>query len=206
MTTPEILGVLRGDGLEAVEAMAAPRVRVRRAVRAVIEREGLLLMTYAVAVGDYGFPGGGIEEGETRDQALRRELREEIGAELLSAAASLGVVVQRRPSRYPDADIFEVVHEYVLCAVDEGRHETRLEVYERELGLEPRWIDPAAALATNRSVPEHLLGANPWIPREIFMLEWLALRRAASGSGGDFVHADGAEPATTAGAQERGRR
>ncbi len=201
-----MLGELRGDGLEAVEALPAPRVRVRRAVRAVIERDGLLLMTYAVAVGDYGFPGGGIEEGETRDDALRRELREEIGAELLAVVGGLGVVVQRRPSHRPDADILEVVHEYVLCTVAEERHETRLEVYERELGLEPRWIDPGVALTTNRSVPGHLLPANPWIPREIFMLEWLASRRAASGSCGDFVHADGAEPATTPGDQERGGR
>ncbi len=35
-----------------------------------------------VAPGAYCFPGGAIEPGESEDQALRRELREELGLEI----------------------------------------------------------------------------------------------------------------------------
>ncbi|HEY2328053.1 MAG TPA: NUDIX domain-containing protein [Gaiellaceae bacterium] len=56
----------------------------RQAVRAVvIDGEGRVLLTRFVRpVGDetwWGTPGGGIEDGESHELALRRELREEVG-------------------------------------------------------------------------------------------------------------------------------
>ena len=57
----------------------------RRGVVAVVVREGRLLVIrrseLVAAPGAYCFPGGGIEEGETVDEALRREMREELGVE-----------------------------------------------------------------------------------------------------------------------------
>ena len=166
--------VLRGEGLDEVEALPTPRVLQRGAVRAVIERDGLLLMAHSTVVGDYGFPGGGIEDGESLDDALRRELREELGAELLEVREHLGTVVQRRRSIFPaEADIFEATHRYLACRVAEDRHPVRLEAYERELGLVSRWVTPQSALVANRVIAAELVATNPWIPREIAVLEWL---------------------------------
>lgn len=57
----------------------APR---RRGAVAVIVREGALLVIrrsrLVVAPGAYCFPGGGIEPGESEEQALVRELQEEL--------------------------------------------------------------------------------------------------------------------------------
>lgn len=49
----------------------------------------------------------------------------------------------------------------------------RLEAYERELGLVSRWVTPQSALVANRVIAAELVATNPWIPREIAVLEWL---------------------------------
>jgi 8-oxo-dGTP diphosphatase len=59
---------------------------VRYGVVAVIERDGRWLMIRrgegVIAPGCWCFPGGGIEAGETAEEAVIREIREEIGLEV----------------------------------------------------------------------------------------------------------------------------
>jgi len=56
----------------------------RRGVVAVVVRDGRLLVIrrslLVVAPGAYCFPGGGIEAGESEEQALVREIQEELNA------------------------------------------------------------------------------------------------------------------------------
>lgn len=58
---------------------------VRTAAKAIIIRDGkLLLLRCRDELGDwYGLPGGGQEPGETLSDALLRECREEIGADVV---------------------------------------------------------------------------------------------------------------------------
>lgn len=60
--------------------MAVPRedIRFRASVYAIIIRDGKLLITEEC--GKWTFPGGGVEIGETLQNALHREAQEEIGA------------------------------------------------------------------------------------------------------------------------------
>jgi 8-oxo-dGTP pyrophosphatase MutT (NUDIX family) len=53
----------------------------RTEVRGVIQRGWELLMVHSANVGDYKFPSGGVDESEAHEQALRRDAREERGAE-----------------------------------------------------------------------------------------------------------------------------
>lgn len=59
---------------------------------AVIEREGYLLIARRKRgkkhAGNWEFPGGTVEEGETHEQCLKRELREE-----LAVTAEIGDIV-----------------------------------------------------------------------------------------------------------------
>ena len=62
---------------------AQPLIRL---VAAVVERDGRYLITQrrstAVLPGLWEFPGGRVEEGESDEQALKRELRERLGTDV----------------------------------------------------------------------------------------------------------------------------
>lgn len=76
--------------------MAARHVRV---VAAVIPRNESYLITQrrptAVLGGLWEFPGGKVEEGETDEDALRREVRERVGVD-----AEVGACIARRTHDY----------------------------------------------------------------------------------------------------------
>ena len=71
----------------SVEPPPAEPAIVRWGAVAVIVRDGKLLIIkrsqHVVAPGMYCFPGGGIEAGETEQQALVRELQEELGCDVI---------------------------------------------------------------------------------------------------------------------------
>ncbi len=68
--------------------------RIRYAVRAVITDEaGGVYLMHAATHGYYKLPGGGIDPGEGRHEALAREVREEMGAQV-EVLSELGRTVQ----------------------------------------------------------------------------------------------------------------
>jgi 8-oxo-dGTP diphosphatase len=95
---------------------------------AVLLEAGRVLLTQRKAgthlAGAWEFPGGKVEEGEDPREALRRELREEIGIE-----AHVGEIVDVTFHRYEEAD------KAVLLLFFETT---------RDEGPEPRAIDVAA--------------------------------------------------------------
>ncbi len=67
-------------------------------VAAVIERDGRILIarrTRGLNAGNWEFPGGTLEEGETHEECLKRELREE-----LSVAAEIGDLIDVAEQTY----------------------------------------------------------------------------------------------------------
>jgi 8-oxo-dGTP diphosphatase len=97
-------------------------VRIRVVAAALFDSEGRVLITDRPAgkhmAGRWEFPGGKIATGETEPQALQRELKEELGIEVLAA----------RP-------VLEIMHEY-----PDRRVELSMWVVDRYLG-EPRGLD-----------------------------------------------------------------
>ena len=144
----------------------------RTAVRAVSLRGPELLMVYSSNVGDYKFPGGGVDAGETHQQALARELLEECGASLLSVDGELGVIIEYNFAKEKAYDVFKMTSYYYFCQIGEEFGSQKLDEYEKDLGFQPLWINIDEAILLNRSLLE--TDEIPyWLRREIFMLEYL---------------------------------
>ena len=142
----------------------------RTAVRAVIPRGRELLMVYSSNVGDYKFPGGGVDEGETHEQALARELREECGASLLSVDGELGAVIEYNFAKEKEFDVFKMTSHYYFCQAGDDFGTQKLDDYERDLGFKPVWVDIEDAISNNRALLA--LPTSPdWLRHEIFVLE-----------------------------------
>lgn len=129
-------------------------------------------MVYSANVGDYKFPGGGVDEGETHSQALARELREECGASLLGVDGELGAVIEYNFAEEKDFDVFKMTSHYYFCQVSGGFGAQKLNDYERDLGFKPVWVNIDEAISTNHSL---LNSHTPpeWLRRENFVLEYI---------------------------------
>lgn len=83
-------------------------------VAAVIERDGRILITRRRAgahlEGLWEFPGGKAEAGESLEQALRREIREELGLDI-----SVGTAIDTVAWQYPDKHVSIVFFRCAAC-------------------------------------------------------------------------------------------
>jgi ADP-ribose pyrophosphatase YjhB (NUDIX family) len=79
--------------------LAEPRFTVTTGAVVLDEEGRVLLLEHVFRAGDaWGIPGGFIERGEQPEEAIRRELREEIGLELEQIELAF-VRTLRRPSQ-----------------------------------------------------------------------------------------------------------
>ncbi len=101
-------------------------MRSVRVVAAVVRRGRDLLITRrrddAERGGLWEFPGGKVEPGEAEPEALRREIREELGC-----AVDVGALVLRHRHRYPD---LEVELAFYACRLPAGEEPRALGVAE----------------------------------------------------------------------------
>ena len=143
----------------------------RTAVRAVVRRGSDLLMVHSPVAGDYKFPGGGLEPGETMVDALVREVREECGRGVTGIGGVLLVVDERRPGDDPGW-VLKMTSVYVGCSVGPVEHDLALDEYERRLGFQGAWVRAEEALRANEASVAGGTG-QPWTARESAVLTWL---------------------------------
>jgi 8-oxo-dGTP pyrophosphatase MutT (NUDIX family) len=150
------------------------RTIFREAVRGIIANGPNLLMIFSTKNGDYKFPGGGIDDPETHQEALIREIREECGTLVTKVGPPFGKVIEYDVPIEPEYGVFKMTSFYYLCQVDYEFSEQKLDEYEFELGFQPVWVEINQAIQNNKKI----IASNrhekiPWLTRETFIMEQL---------------------------------
>lgn len=120
-----------------------------KVVAAIIQKENKILATkrgYGEFINMWEFPGGKIESGETKEQALVREIKEELNIEISVDKFAIDIEYQ-----YPN---FYLFMSCFMCSVKEGS----IELLEHNDG---KWI-----------TKEELNTLN-WLPADIDAVNYL---------------------------------
>ncbi|NLQ17796.1 NUDIX domain-containing protein [Marinomonas sp. M1K-6] len=156
------------------------RVLRRHAARGIVLRDDNILLLFTERYNDFSLPGGGVDDGEDIQAALKRELEEETGARDVKVNAHYGFIEEYRPYWKPEYDLMHMTSHFFICDVAPELAEVRMEHYEIANGMRPVWISVNDAILHNRQVmsrQEKTMGQS--IQRETFMLEKIALERAS---------------------------
>ena len=121
MKTLEILGANRFETF----------TKTRAGSRAVVVRDGMILLSHETIPGWWLIPGGGMEEGETPETCCIREVEEETGFIVKPMRQFLTLYEYYEEYRY--------ISHYFICETA-GTGHMRLTDAEKRRGLEPQWI------------------------------------------------------------------
>lgn len=122
-------------------------MKLVKVAAALIERDGRVLATqrgYGAFKDGWEFPGGKLEAGETAEEALAREIREELAADI-----EIGAKLCTVEHDYPD---FHLSMDCFCCRLRAGG--LRLLEHEAARWLAPEEMDAVAWLPADRPVAE----------------------------------------------------
>ena len=121
----------------------------RPSARAIIIVDGKIAMVYSKKYNYYKFPGGGIEDTESMEEALIREVLEETGLCVIeNSIQEYGQV--HRVEKGTKEDIFIQDNYYFLCCVKENLEQQNLDKYEADEGFTLEFVEPRLAIEVNR--------------------------------------------------------
>ena len=131
-------------------------------VRGVIVRDGKIAVQQSAA-GDYKILGGGVEEGETFEQALIREVQEESGLKVIpDSIREIGEIVEKRKDIF-DSSMVYVCHScFFFCDAEEKMVETHMTESEIAKGFHLEWATPQKILDGNKP----FCNQQPWSYRD----------------------------------------
>ena len=146
---------------------------IRPSARCINIKNGLVAMVHSELYNYYKFPGGGIDDGESMEEAVIRETLEESGLVVIpDKIKPFGFVHRVSRSDRAGVDYFLQDNFYFLCEVEEVLQEQALCDYEREEGFNLQYVKPEHAIEINRTMP-HGKKSFTMLERECRVLEIL---------------------------------
>jgi 8-oxo-dGTP pyrophosphatase MutT (NUDIX family) len=141
---------------------------LRKSARAILLNKKNEVCLQHVGKNDYyKLPGGGIKKGETEEEALKREIREEVGCDSI-IKKEIGITIEYRNAN----NLLHISYGYI-AKVDGNIFEPQYEKDEIENEFKSVWvtIDKAIELL-DRSFPKDVYRAQHIVTRErIFLKE-----------------------------------
>lgn len=136
-------------------------VRHRIASRALVIRGNKVAILYSKKYDFYLTPGGGVEEGETLEEACIREAKEEAGL-LVKPIKQIAVL----DTNYPRV---KIQHNYFICELISENNGTEHTTQEEDQNLELKWMTlPQVKHAF--STHSELIKYDAWMQREYVVL------------------------------------
>ena len=147
------------------------KTREITAVRGIIKRNDQFLFIYSAAMGDYMFPGGGVEKGESHKEALKREIKEECGIANIVIKDKIGYTIEYNSNDKESYKILKIKSYYYLVETEDDIGELDLEDYEEKFQLSPTWVKLKRALSANQQALQNDNKTLFWTKREMIVLK-----------------------------------
>ncbi|KAA1156827.1 NUDIX domain-containing protein [Pseudoalteromonas fuliginea] len=146
----------------------------RLTARAIVTKNNKILLMYTNRYEDYSLPGGGVDDGESIEQGLIRELSEETGAQKISVVKAFGLYEEYRPWYKEDFDIIHIKSYCYVCNIADELGKTQLEHYEQQNGMTAKWVNISDAIAHNERTLANSEKQGLSILRETYLLKKIA--------------------------------
>jgi 8-oxo-dGTP pyrophosphatase MutT (NUDIX family) len=111
------------------------KIILRNAGRAIILRENNILMVVLGKTNEYKFPGGGVEENETIEEALKREVLEETGYNVIRVNEKIGAITEYGIAKEGKNNIFKMISEYYIVNIDNNQIDKNLMIMRKSYYL-----------------------------------------------------------------------